>query len=66
MVESLRSGTGELVRAAMSTPVVCEGLGKGIADARGRPLLDDPVLCAGRIYVRNQPGDLVCLDVSGK
>jgi len=50
----------------MSTPVVCEGLGKGIADARGRPLLDDPVLCAGRIYVRNQPGDLVCLDVSGK
>jgi outer membrane protein assembly factor BamB len=25
-----------------------------------------PVLCAGRLYARNQAGDLVCLDVSGK
>ena len=59
----LQGEAGDLV-VAEATPDAYKEI------ARAKPLSGQcwtmPVLCAGRIYVRNQAGDFVCLDVSAK
>ena len=36
------------------------------AQVLGKKCWTAPVLANGRVFIRNTPGDLVCLDVSGK
>ncbi len=57
------SETGELVIVAAS-PKGFEALAR--AHVLGKKCWTVPVLANGRIYVRNVPGDLLCVDVSGK
>lgn len=57
------SETGELVVVAVN-PQKFEALAR--SHVLGKKCWTAPVLANGRIYVRNTPGDLLCLDVSGK
>ncbi|MBI5801329.1 MAG: PQQ-binding-like beta-propeller repeat protein [Verrucomicrobia bacterium] len=57
------SETGELLVVAAS-PKGFEPLSR--AQVVGKKCWTTPVLANGRIYVRNVPGDLLCLDVGGK
>lgn len=57
------SETGELLVVA-AQPQKFEALAR--AQVLGKKCWTVPVLANGRIYVRNTPGDLLCLDVSGK
>lgn len=57
------SETGELLVVAAS-PKGFEALAR--AQVIGKKCWTVPVLANGRIFVRNVPGDLLCLDVSGK
>ncbi len=57
------SEKGELLVVAAS-PKGFEALAR--AQVLGKKCWTSPVLANGRIYVRNAPGELLCLDVSGK
>lgn len=57
------SETGELLVVAANTQKF-EAISR--AQVLGKKCWIVPVLANGRIYVRNAPGDLLCLDVSGK
>lgn len=57
------SETGELL-VVKASPKGFEALSR--AQVLGKKCWTVPVLANGRIYVRNVPGDLVCVDVSGK
>jgi outer membrane protein assembly factor BamB len=57
------SETGELL-AVSANPQKFEAFAR--AQVLGKKCWTVPVLANGRIYVRNLPGDLLCLDVSGK
>ncbi|MFM8470340.1 MAG: PQQ-binding-like beta-propeller repeat protein [Limisphaerales bacterium] len=57
------SETGELLAVA-ANPQKFEALAR--AQVLGKKCWTVPVLANGRIYVRNTPGDLLALDVSGK
>ena len=57
------SSRGELV-AAEATPEKFSELGR--VKVLGGTCWTTPVLSGGRIWCRNHPGDLVCLDVKGK
>lgn len=57
------SESGELLTAA-ANPQKFDALAR--AQVVGRKCWIVPVLAGGRIYLRNVPGDLVCVDVSGR
>ena len=57
------SETGELLLVA-ANPQKFEALAR--AQVLGKKCWTAPVLANGRIFVRNTPGDLLCLDVSAK
>lgn len=59
----INSEMGELVIAA-ADPAAYKELAR--AQVVGKKCWTAPVLAHGRVYVRNEKGDVVCVDVSGK
>jgi len=63
---------GDLILAAASptayTEIACAKIFPVDSGAKPKPIIcwNSPVLCDGRVYVRNERGTLVCLDVRGK